>query len=116
MAVAAGFALCIIASAVSAIQSWRAAATAQHSDTRALAARLNNIEKLLERQRDAIDLLAARTDARPAANGSDQINALAAAVRANQEISERLPSVIMRQVAGRSEENTATLQSLMRHP
>src|SRR3546814_2485628 len=55
MAVAAGFALCIIASAVSAIQSWRAAATAQHSDTRALAARLNNIEKLLERQRDAID-------------------------------------------------------------
>src|SRR3546814_17334911 len=36
----------------------------------------------------------------PAANGSDRINALAAAVRANQEISERLPSVIMRQVEG----------------
>src|SRR3546814_13421030 len=44
MAVAAGFALCIIASAVSAIQSWRVTPTAQPIDTTALAARPANIQ------------------------------------------------------------------------
>src|SRR3546814_1253094 len=70
----------------------------------ALAARLNKIEKLLEQQRNALDALSANPASPVSSAGSadeSQINALAAAVRANQEMNERLPSVAMRQVDAR---------------
>src|SRR3546814_1958016 len=70
----------------------------------ALAARLNKIEKLLEQQRNALDALSANPSSPVSSAGSadeSQINALAAAVRANQEMNERLPSGVMRQVDAR---------------
>src|SRR3546814_1976173 len=70
----------------------------------ALAARLNKIEKLLEQQRNALDALSANPASPVSSAGSadeSQVNALAAAVRANQEMNERLPSVVMRQVDAR---------------
>src|SRR3546814_17814836 len=60
MAVAAGFAICIVASVTSAVQASRAASAANGSAASspdALAARLNKIEKLLEQQRNALDAL-----------------------------------------------------------
>lgn len=106
MAVAAGFALCILASVTSAVQAWRAAsiaaASSEGASSRNLAARLNSIEKILEQQRDSIDALSANPNAPIAADkDSEQLNALAAAVRANQEMNERLPSTIMQQVDNR---------------
>src|SRR3546814_680609 len=62
MAVAAGFAICIVASVTSAVQASRAASAANGSAASspdALAARLNKIEKLLEQQRNALDALSA---------------------------------------------------------
>lgn len=102
MAVAAGFAICIIASVTSAVQVWRVASMVAHgsagkSDT-ALEAKLNNIEKLLEQQRNALDGLATPAAVVAPAGDGDQINALAAAVRANQEMTERLPAMIMQNV------------------
>lgn len=106
MLVAAGFGICILTSTVSAVQSWRAAglaAEAAGGDGKKLAARLSNMEKLLLQQRDALDDLTTRPAALAAAAAPDgnQINALAAAVRANQETADRLPSVIMAQVDAR---------------
>lgn len=104
MAVAAGFAVCILASSVSAVQAWRAASMASHNNedaaTKALEARLNGIQKMLEQQRNTLDELSARPAA-AASGDSSQINALATAMRANQEMNERLPSLIMQQVDSR---------------
>ncbi len=101
MAVAAGFAICIVASITSAVQAWRVASLVAHTQIdapdSALTARLNNIQKLLEQQRDALDGLSARPDAEMAGDNG-QIAALASAVRANQEMNERLPSMVMQQV------------------
>src|SRR3546814_17564366 len=70
----------------------------------ALAARLNKIEKLLEQQRNALDALSANPASPVSSAGSadeSQIKALAAARRANQELNERLPSVVLRPVEAR---------------
>lgn len=109
MAIAACLGVCVITSTVSAVQSWRAAGlaadAASSGSTKDVIAKLNAVQSLLEQQRDAIDELATRP-ALAAASASPQsidgqINALAAAVKANQEIAERLPSVVMKQVDSR---------------
>lgn len=105
MAVAAGFVVCILTSTISAVQSWRAvsmvAEKSAAADSESLEARLNNIQKLLEQQRNALDRIATRSAASAGPADVSQINALATAVRANQEMSERLPSMIMQQVDSR---------------
>lgn len=107
MLVAAGFAVCILASVTSAVMAWRAASLVAEANENAsgkkLAAKLDYLQRLAEQQRDTLDGLSAKPGpATAAASGGDgQLNALAAAVRANQEMNERLPAIIMRQVDGR---------------
>lgn len=105
MAVAAGFVVCIATSTISAIQSWRAVSMVADSSTKMnaqqLEAKLNSIQKLLEQQRNAMDRIETRSAASAGPADVSQINALATAVRANQEMSERLPSMIMQQVDSR---------------
>ena len=109
MMVAAGFAVCILASVTSAVMAWRAAslvsAANEGTSAKATAAKLDYLQRMMEQQRDALDGLSARPGGTMAATapggGEGQLNALAAAVRANQEMNERLPAMIMRQVDNR---------------
>lgn len=103
--VAAGFAVCILASVTSAVMAWRAAslvaAANEGTSAKATAAKLDYLQRMMEQQRDTLDGMSTKPATAAAAapsGGEGQLNALAAAVRANQEMNERLPSIIMKQV------------------
>lgn len=108
MAIAACLGICVITSTLAAVQSWRAAslaAAAGGGSTKDVIAKLNALQTLMEQQRDAIDELATRPGLAAASASPQsldgQINALAAAVKANQQMAEQLPSVVMKQVDAR---------------
>jgi hypothetical protein len=109
MAIAACLGVCVLTSTIAAVQSWRAASIAADASsagsTKDVIAKLNALQTLMEQQRDAIDELSTRpglTAASASPQSVDgQINALAAAVKANQQMAEQLPSVVMKQVDAR---------------
>ncbi len=109
MAIAACLGVCVLTSTIAAIQSWRAASIAADASsagsTKDVIAKLNALQTLMEQQRDAIDELSTRPGLAAASASPQsvdgQINALAAAVKANQQIAEQLPSVVMKQVDAR---------------
>lgn len=109
MAIAACLGICVITSTLAAVQSWRAASLAAAAggsgSTKDVIAKLNALQTLMEQQRDAIDELATRPGLAAASASPQsldgQINALAAAVKANQQMAEQLPSVVMKQVDDR---------------
>lgn len=109
MAIAACLGVCVLTSTIAAVQSWRAASIAADASsagsTKDVIAKLNALQTLMEQQRDAIDELSTRPSLAAASSSPQsvdgQINALAAAVRANQQMTEQLPSVVMKQVNAR---------------
>jgi hypothetical protein len=109
MAIAACLGVCVITSTLAAVQSWRAASIAAEASsagsTKDVIAKLNSLQTLMEQQRDAIDELSTRPGLAAASTSPQsidgQINALAAAVKANQQIAEQLPSEVMKQVDAR---------------
>ncbi|MBB4632825.1 hypothetical protein [Sphingosinicella soli] len=108
MAIAACLGVCVLTSTLAAVQSWRAASIAAEASsagsTKDVIAKLNALQTLMEQQRDAIDELSTRPGLAAAASPQSvdgQINALAAAVKANQQMTEQLPSVVMKQVNAR---------------
>lgn len=109
MAIAACLGVCVITSTIAAVQSWRAASIAADASsagsTKDVIAKLNALQSLMEQQRDAIDELSTRPGLAAASASPQsvdgQINALAAAVKANQQMAEQLPSVVMKQVDAR---------------
>ncbi len=109
MAIAACLGVCVLTSTVAAVQSWRAAGIAADAasagSTKDVIAKLNALQSLMEQQRDAIDELSTRPSLAAASASPQsvdgQINALAAAVKANQQMAEQLPSVVMQQVDAR---------------
>lgn len=109
MAIAACLGVCVLTSTIAAVQSWRAASIAADASsagsTKDVIAKLNALQSLMEQQRDAIDELSTRPGLAAASASPQsvdgQINALAAAVKANQQMAEQLPSVVMKQVDAR---------------
>ena len=109
MAIAACLGVCVLTSTIAAVQSWRAASIAADASsagsTKDVIAKLNALQTLMEQQRDAIDELSTRPGLAAASASPQsvdgQINALAAAVKANQQMAEQLPSVVMKQVDAR---------------
>lgn len=109
MAIAACLGVCVLTSTIAAVQSWRAASIAADASsagsTKDVIAKLNALQTLTEQQRDAIDELSTRPGLAAASASPQsvdgQINALAAAVKANQQMAEQLPSVVMKQVDAR---------------
>ena len=109
MAIAACLGVCVLTSTIAAVQSWRAASIAADASsagsTKDVLAKLNALQTLMEQQRDAIDELSTRPGLATASASPQsvdgQINALAAALKANQQMTEQLPSVVMKQVDAR---------------
>lgn len=109
MAIAACLGVCVLTSTIAAVQSWRAASIAADASsagsTKDVIAKLNALQTLMEQQRDAIDELSTRPGLAVASASPQsvdgQINALAAALKANQQMTEQLPSVVMKQVDAR---------------
>lgn len=102
---AAALVLCLLTSSLAAWKASSAASALSHqaqaeNKPRALDARLASIERLLEQQRDLFDEMSAKP-VQAAGGENAQITALATAVRASQEMSERIPALVASAVQAR---------------